>query len=60
MAATKHLFRRAAYGSPEEQMELEAQAMSHAAASPDGRAGVAAFLAKTTPNFRSNMSREIE
>jgi 2-(1,2-epoxy-1,2-dihydrophenyl)acetyl-CoA isomerase len=53
MAATKHLFRRAARQGAEEQMELEALAISRAAAAPDGLAGVAAFLAKQTPKFPS-------
>jgi 2-(1,2-epoxy-1,2-dihydrophenyl)acetyl-CoA isomerase len=57
MAATKHLFRRAARHSPEEQMELEAIAISKAAAAPDGRAGIAAFLAKQTPVFPSAVGR---
>lgn len=53
MAATKQLFRRAARHSPEEQMELEAASISRAAAAPDGRAGIEAFLAKQAPSFPS-------
>ncbi len=35
----------------ETQMEIEARAISDRAQSPDGREGIAAFLAKRTPNF---------
>jgi 2-(1,2-epoxy-1,2-dihydrophenyl)acetyl-CoA isomerase len=54
LAATKRLVRRSVRaGDDGEQLDLEAAGISHAAASEDGRAGVAAFLDKTEPVFPS-------
>lgn len=50
--ATKRLVLASADNGLETQMELEAAAISRASATPDGREGVAAFLAKRKPVFR--------
>ena len=48
---TKRLFRRAALGSLEDDLETEAQLQDLAAASDDHIEGVMAFLEKRAPNF---------
>jgi len=44
-------------GAPEAAMRREALAIRGAAAGPDGREGVAAFLAKRDPVFPSSQAR---
>lgn len=51
LAATKHLIRRAAEAAPQEALRREAESISRLAGGPDGREGVAAFLAKRAPDF---------
>lgn len=48
---TKRLLRGQATPHPEQAMRLETLGIRGAAASPDGREGVAAFLAKRRPSF---------
>jgi 2-(1,2-epoxy-1,2-dihydrophenyl)acetyl-CoA isomerase len=50
-AATKRLIRTAAQAAPETALRAETLAVRTAAGSPDGREGVAAFLAKRPPSF---------
>jgi 2-(1,2-epoxy-1,2-dihydrophenyl)acetyl-CoA isomerase len=52
IALTKQLFDHAEHATLEEQLELEAELQSEAAASEDFREGVAAFLEKRPPEFR--------
>lgn len=52
--ATKHLVRRAAQPLAEGQLRQESLSISRCAGSPDGRAGVKAFLAKRRPSFPSS------
>jgi 2-(1,2-epoxy-1,2-dihydrophenyl)acetyl-CoA isomerase len=49
--ATKKLVLLSASQGFEAQMELESRAIADAARSPDGREGIAAFLAKRSPKF---------
>ncbi len=49
--AAKHLLRAQAVPSPEGAMRRETLAIRAAAAGPDGREGVAAFVAKRPPSF---------
>lgn len=50
--AVKRLLRRSPHASYEEQLHDESEAIATAAAGPDGREGVAAFLEKRQPRFR--------
>jgi 2-(1,2-epoxy-1,2-dihydrophenyl)acetyl-CoA isomerase len=50
--ATKRLVLAGGGDRLEAQMELESRAIADAARSPDGREGIAAFLAKRAPEFR--------
>lgn len=52
--ATKRLLRESASPGAEAALRRETLAIRARAASPDGREGVAAFLAKRTPSFPSN------
>lgn len=52
-AATKQLLRQAADAAPEQALRRETLAIRTAAARPDGREGVTAFLEKRTPSFGS-------
>ena len=51
-AAVRKLLMASAGNHLEEQMELEGQLISRCAASPDGREGLDAFVAKRKPEFR--------
>lgn len=53
LATAKHLLRDQAIPAPETAMRRETLAMRAAAAGPDGREGVASFLAKRSPAFPS-------
>lgn len=55
--AAKHLLRAQAVPYPEGAMRRETLAIRAAAAGPDGREGVAAFLARRPPHFPSGQSR---
>jgi 2-(1,2-epoxy-1,2-dihydrophenyl)acetyl-CoA isomerase len=52
--AAKHLFRGRAVGDPESAMRLESLSIRAAGSGPDGREGIAAFLAKRRPSFPSS------
>jgi 2-(1,2-epoxy-1,2-dihydrophenyl)acetyl-CoA isomerase len=51
LAATKRLLRGSLERPLEAQLELETESLARAAASPDGREGIAAFLGKRPPHF---------
>lgn len=51
LTATKHLVRQAAEPAPQEALRRESESISRLAGGPDGREGVAAFLAKRSPHF---------
>jgi 2-(1,2-epoxy-1,2-dihydrophenyl)acetyl-CoA isomerase len=52
-AAVRRLLRTSATATFDEQLALEAESIARLAASPEGREGVAAFLAKRPPDFRA-------
>ena len=54
LGAAKRLLRGSLAHDLEEQMALEAEALAAAAASADGREGIAAFLDKRPPRFGAN------
>jgi 2-(1,2-epoxy-1,2-dihydrophenyl)acetyl-CoA isomerase len=58
LVAAKHLLREQAIPAPETAMRRETLAMRAAAAGPDGREGVASFLAKRSPAFPSADRRD--
>jgi 2-(1,2-epoxy-1,2-dihydrophenyl)acetyl-CoA isomerase len=51
--SVKRLLRASANASLQEQLDAEAQEIAHNAAAADGREGVAAFLARRTPEFET-------
>ncbi|WP_199554716.1 enoyl-CoA hydratase/isomerase family protein [Sandaracinobacteroides hominis] len=53
LGATRNLLRKGQDTTLAEQLELEAQSISAAGAGPEGREGVAAFLARRKPDFRN-------
>ena len=53
MVRTRGLVRRAAIRTLEEQLDDEARLIEQSAADPEGREGVAAFVARRRPDFRS-------
>ena len=53
MANAKRLLRASLGNDLEQQMELESLALAEAAGSPDGREGIAAFVAKRPPAFNA-------
>ena len=53
MVRTRELVRRAAGRTLEEHLDDEALLIAESAADPEGREGVAAFVAKRQPDFRS-------
>jgi len=52
LATAKRLIGRAASSTLEDQLEAEAEAIAAAIGGPEGREGIAAFLAKRKPDFR--------
>lgn len=53
LKATRRLIEEGASRSYAEHLDHEARSIADCAASPEGREGVAAFLAKRAPNFRA-------
>jgi 2-(1,2-epoxy-1,2-dihydrophenyl)acetyl-CoA isomerase len=53
MVRTRSLVRKAAVRTLDEQLDDEAQLIAESAADPEGREGVAAFMAKRMPDFRN-------
>jgi 2-(1,2-epoxy-1,2-dihydrophenyl)acetyl-CoA isomerase len=53
MVRTRELVRRAAGRTLDEHLDDEARLIAESAADAEGREGVAAFVAKRRPDFRS-------
>lgn len=53
LGATRNLIRQGQTATLAEQLESEAKAIAQAGAGPEGREGVAAFLARRKPDFRA-------
>ncbi len=56
LRATRRLIEEGATRPYAEHLDFEARSIAACAASPEGREGVAAFLAKRAPNFRGRPS----